>query len=286
MLGLELGADDFIAKPFGVKEVVARIRAVTRRCLRAAGPLGEPPFKMGDLEVLPAELRARRGAQVDRSEPARGRHPALAGREARAGGRSRRLLQSPVGRRPRAQQPDARSADRQAAQADRGRPQAPAPHLHGPRRRLPARRLTPGTLARALDRDVGRAAVEGDRRRQVGGLAAGPLEQSQDPDGDRGRARRRRRPARRRRRPGSAWRRCRRPRLRRQLRQPGRRRPAGARRATGATSRTRRSAIGDVRGDVDLSLAGVEAGDRGVAGPASPTAPRMSSASASSDETT
>jgi len=63
-LGLELGADDFIAKPFGVKEVVARIRAVTRRCLRAAGTRGEPPFTMGDLEVLPAELRARRGAEV------------------------------------------------------------------------------------------------------------------------------------------------------------------------------------------------------------------------------
>src|SRR4029077_12098650 len=62
--GLELGADDFIAKPFGVKEVVARIRAVTRRCLRAAGRLGEPPFTMGDLEVVPAELRARRGAEV------------------------------------------------------------------------------------------------------------------------------------------------------------------------------------------------------------------------------
>jgi two-component system, OmpR family, alkaline phosphatase synthesis response regulator PhoP len=64
VLGLELGADDFIAKPFGVKEVVARIRAVTRRCLRAAGPLGTPPFAMGDLEVVPSELRARRGAQA------------------------------------------------------------------------------------------------------------------------------------------------------------------------------------------------------------------------------
>jgi DNA-binding response OmpR family regulator len=64
VLGLELGADDFIVKPFGVKEVVARIRAVTRRCLRAAGPLREPPFLMGDLEVIPAELRARRGADA------------------------------------------------------------------------------------------------------------------------------------------------------------------------------------------------------------------------------
>jgi DNA-binding response OmpR family regulator len=64
VLGLELGADDFIVKPFGVKEVVARIRAVTRRCLRGAGPLREPPFRMGDLEVTPAELRARRGDVV------------------------------------------------------------------------------------------------------------------------------------------------------------------------------------------------------------------------------
>jgi DNA-binding response OmpR family regulator len=62
VVGLELGADDFIVKPFGVKEVVARIRAVTRRCLRTRGPAQPPPFMMGDVEVLPAELRARRGA--------------------------------------------------------------------------------------------------------------------------------------------------------------------------------------------------------------------------------
>jgi two-component system, OmpR family, alkaline phosphatase synthesis response regulator PhoP len=62
VLGLELGADDFIVKPFGVKEVVARIRAVTRRCLRSGGRDNAPPFTMRDLEVFPAELRARRGA--------------------------------------------------------------------------------------------------------------------------------------------------------------------------------------------------------------------------------
>ncbi|MFP4057722.1 MAG: response regulator transcription factor [Candidatus Brocadiia bacterium] len=65
VLGLELGADDFIVKPFGVKEVVARIRAVTRRCMAAQGQSPEAaPFTLADLQVVPAELRARRGEQV------------------------------------------------------------------------------------------------------------------------------------------------------------------------------------------------------------------------------
>ncbi|MDD5306885.1 MAG: response regulator transcription factor [Deltaproteobacteria bacterium] len=65
VIGLELGADDFIVKPFGVKEVVARIRAVTRRCMAAREPEASvAPFTIGDLEVLPNELRARRGDTI------------------------------------------------------------------------------------------------------------------------------------------------------------------------------------------------------------------------------
>ena len=65
VLGLDLGADDFIVKPFGVKEVVARVRAVARRCgaLDKLG-VGGSPFQMGDLEVFPAELRARRDGRT------------------------------------------------------------------------------------------------------------------------------------------------------------------------------------------------------------------------------
>jgi DNA-binding response OmpR family regulator len=65
VLGLELGADDFIVKPFGVKEVVARIRAVTRRCLaRRKDPAPDASFSLHDLEVFPAKLRARRGDET------------------------------------------------------------------------------------------------------------------------------------------------------------------------------------------------------------------------------
>ena len=61
VIGLELGADDYIMKPFGTREVVARIRAVTRRSLATQSPEGKARvLQLGDLEVYPAELRAKR----------------------------------------------------------------------------------------------------------------------------------------------------------------------------------------------------------------------------------
>ncbi len=64
VIGLELGADDFIIKPFGVREVIARIRAVTRRYqLMQKQADYDGPFRIDDLEVVPAELRARRDGE-------------------------------------------------------------------------------------------------------------------------------------------------------------------------------------------------------------------------------
>jgi len=64
VLGLEIGADDYIVKPFGVKEVVARIRAVTRRATRRGENGPSNAFVIGDLRVVPDELRAYRKKQV------------------------------------------------------------------------------------------------------------------------------------------------------------------------------------------------------------------------------
>ena len=57
LLGLELGADDYICKPFSPREVVARVRAVLRR---AVGPAkGEPaPIEL-DAERFEARVRGR-----------------------------------------------------------------------------------------------------------------------------------------------------------------------------------------------------------------------------------
>ncbi|MCM8527616.1 MAG: response regulator transcription factor [Lentisphaeraceae bacterium] len=51
VIGLDLGADDYIVKPFGIQEVTARIRAVTRRCLKEKEPC--ETFQMLDIEVNP-----------------------------------------------------------------------------------------------------------------------------------------------------------------------------------------------------------------------------------------
>ena len=62
VVGLELGADDYIAKPFGVKEMLARVKAVSRRYAKDASEQagGQEKFVLHDLEVSPAELRAYR----------------------------------------------------------------------------------------------------------------------------------------------------------------------------------------------------------------------------------
>ncbi|MFN8173809.1 MAG: response regulator transcription factor [Solirubrobacteraceae bacterium] len=59
IVGLELGADDYVVKPFSGDEVIARIRAILRRAAReAAGAGPRPASDIGPLHVDPAARRA------------------------------------------------------------------------------------------------------------------------------------------------------------------------------------------------------------------------------------
>lgn len=63
VVGLDLGADDYVTKPFGVRELLARIHALLRR----AGPkqtgdsTPEKNFKIGSAEIDPKKFQVRRG---------------------------------------------------------------------------------------------------------------------------------------------------------------------------------------------------------------------------------
>ncbi|MBX7208052.1 MAG: response regulator transcription factor [Verrucomicrobiaceae bacterium] len=63
VLGLELGADDYMTKPFGIKEVLARIRAILRRTAPLRNTSASQTFQMDDLRIFAGELRACRGEQ-------------------------------------------------------------------------------------------------------------------------------------------------------------------------------------------------------------------------------
>jgi DNA-binding response OmpR family regulator len=62
VLGLELGADDYVTKPFSVRELVARIRAVTRRTTSNDGGENGEPQTIGPLTI---DRRSRRVTMGD-----------------------------------------------------------------------------------------------------------------------------------------------------------------------------------------------------------------------------
>jgi two-component system alkaline phosphatase synthesis response regulator PhoP len=61
LLGLELGADDYVTKPFSPRELVARVRAVLRRSERASEPRDR--IEVGDLVLDVPRLRATVGGR-------------------------------------------------------------------------------------------------------------------------------------------------------------------------------------------------------------------------------
>ncbi|HEX2988537.1 MAG TPA: response regulator transcription factor [Chloroflexota bacterium] len=62
LIGLELGADDYVTKPFSPREVVARVRAVLRRA--SAPPLSQELLRAGELTLDAARHLVRRGERL------------------------------------------------------------------------------------------------------------------------------------------------------------------------------------------------------------------------------
>ena len=69
VVGLELGADDYVTKPFGVRELLARIQALLRRAARpgpvAAAADAAAVFQIGQARIDPKTFQLTRGRRVE-----------------------------------------------------------------------------------------------------------------------------------------------------------------------------------------------------------------------------
>ena len=63
LVGLGVGADDYMTKPFSVRELLARVQAILRRTQRVPGP-GGMPIQIGEIKIDPGTREVKRGDEA------------------------------------------------------------------------------------------------------------------------------------------------------------------------------------------------------------------------------
>ena len=160
VLMLEIGADDYVTKPYRLRELVARIRAVLRR-RRDHETVADAGRGDRARQHPPGHRRAPLLRQRRRDQAAQEgvRAAATAPREPRSGPHPRGPDRSRLGQRLRRRHQDPRRAHQATSHVDRRRPEEPDAHLHRARRRLPLRGHEGLATDRRVAAEVGREHV-------------------------------------------------------------------------------------------------------------------------------